>query len=480
MLRSTLSLQSDLRFRSPAVAEDRTTHFIGFYLEANQNMRKQASLVKAYGAFPAMIILWTSLALAAPPTPKISSQAADAFSKLQGNAKVKQGLEFIRNDDASTLADQKTIVAIPAPPYKEKVRAEYYMKRLQALGLKDVQMDSEGNVFGLRPGSGKGPKIFVEAHLDTVFPEGTNTQPVEKDGKIFAPGISDNTRGLAALLSIIRAFNATGISTVGDIIFCGTVGEEGLGNLRGMKAFFRDHKDIAASVDLDGANVKSITYLATGSHRYEIHFKGPGGHSFEAFGTPSAIHAMGRAIAKIGEVRTPRDPKTTFTVGMVSGGTSVNAIAAEASMLLDIRSNSQEELLRTESKILPLLQQAVDEENARWNSDKKITVETKLIGDRPAGSQPPDSMIVQASWMATKVIGQKPELAAASSTNANLPISIGVPAVTLGSGGEEGFIHAPGEWFDPTNAYLGPQKIFVTVLGLAGIDGVTQPLVPAP
>jgi hypothetical protein len=139
--------------------------------------------VKACGAFPAIIILLTSLALAAPPTPKISSQAEDIFSKLQGNAKVKQGLEFIRNDDASTLADQKTIVAIPAPPYKEKVRAEYYMKRLQALGLKDVRMDSEGNVFGLRPGTGKGPKIFVEAHLDTVFPEGTNTQPVEKRGR---------------------------------------------------------------------------------------------------------------------------------------------------------------------------------------------------------------------------------------------------------------------------------------------------------
>jgi acetylornithine deacetylase/succinyl-diaminopimelate desuccinylase-like protein len=442
-------------------------------------MSRKASLVKACGAFPAIVILWTSLALAAPPTPKISSQAEDTFSKLQRNAKVKQGLEFIRNDDANTLADQKTIVAIPAPPYKERVRAEYYMKRLQALGLKDVQLDSEGNVFGLRPGTGKGPKIFVEAHLDTVFPEGTNTQPVERDGKIFAPGIADDTRGLAALLSILRAFDATGISTVRDIVFCGTVGEEGLGNLRGMKAFFRDHKDIAASVDIDGTSVKRITYLATGSHRYEIHFSGPGGHSFGAFGTPSAIHAMGRAIAKIAEVHTPTEPKTTFTVGIVSGGTSVNAIASDASMLLDIRSNSQEELLRTESKILPLLQQAVDEENARWNSDKKITVEPKLVGDRPAGSQLPDSMIVQASWMATRIIGQEPRLTAASSTNANLPISIGVPAVTLGSGGKEGFIHAPGEWYDPKDAYLGPQKLFLTILSLAGIEGVTQPLVPA-
>ncbi|MGA2992577.1 MAG: M20/M25/M40 family metallo-hydrolase [Candidatus Korobacteraceae bacterium] len=367
-------------------------------------------------------------------------------------------------------------MAIPAPPFKEKIRAEYYMKRLQALGLKDVKMDSEGNVYGIRPGNGKGPRIFVEAHMDTVFPEGTNTKPVERDGKIFAPGISDNTRGLTAMLSVIRAFNTSGIRTVGDVIFCGTVGEEGLGDLRGMKAFFRDHRDIAASVDIDGARVQEIVYLGTGSHRYEIHFQGPGGHSFAAFGRPSAIHAMGRAIAKIADVRTPSDPKTTFTVGTVNGGTSVNAIAADATMLLDMRSNSQEELLKMERQIMPLLQKAADEENAHWNSNIKITVATKLVGDRPAGSQSPDATIVQAAWMATRVIGQEPELMTASSTNANLPISIGVPAVTLPSGGEEGFIHAPGEWWDPTNAYLGPQRIFVMILGLAGMDGVTQPL----
>ena len=289
-------------------------------------------MARKSAAFVAVIVLLGSAAFA-QSTPAISSQTTDAFTKLKGDAKVKQALEFIQKDDANTLNEQKVIVAIPAPPYKEKVRGEYYMKRLQSLDLKNVQTDSEGNVCGIRPGTGKGPKIFVEAHLDTVFPEGTNTQPVEKDGKIFAPGISDNTRGLAALLSMIRAFNATGIKTVGDIVFCGTVGEEGLGNLRGMKAFFRDHKDIAASVDMDGTSVRRITYLATGSHRYEIHFKGPGGHSFGAFGTPSAIHAMGRAIAKIADVQTPKDPKTTFTVGTVTGGTSVNAIAADATML---------------------------------------------------------------------------------------------------------------------------------------------------
>jgi acetylornithine deacetylase/succinyl-diaminopimelate desuccinylase-like protein len=422
------------------------------------------------------ILLFLSSVLIAAVTPQISPEAETVFSKLKASPQVKQGLEFLKSDDANTLAEQKTIVAIPAPPFKEKIRAEYYMKRLQALGLKDVTMDSEGNVYGIRPGAGKGPKIFVEAHLDTVFPEGTNTNPVEKDGKVFAPGISDNTRGLAELLSVIRAFNATGVKTVGDVIFCGTVGEEGLGDLRGMKAFFRDHKDVVASVDLDGAGVQRIMYLATGSHRYEVHFKGPGGHSFSAFGTPSAIHAMGRAIAKIADVQTPSNPKTTFTVGTVSGGTSVNAIAADATMLLDMRSNSQDELLKLERQIMPLLQKAVGEENARWNSKLKITVDVKLVGDRPAGSQSPNAMIVQAAWIATKIIGQEPRLTDAGSTNANLPINIGVPAVTLRSGGAEGFNHAPGEWFDPSNGYLGPQRTFVTILGLVGVDGETQPL----
>jgi len=426
-----------------------------------------------------LVLLFLSAMVAGETTPKITSETENVFSKLKANPQVRQGLEFLRNDDAATLAEQKTIVAIPAPPFKEKVRAEYYRQRLQALGLKDVKIDGEGNVYGIRPGTGKDPKIFVEAHLDTVFPEGTNTKPVERDGKIFAPGISDDTRGLAEMLSVIRAFNATGIRTVGDVIFCGTVGEEGLGDLRGMKAFFRDHKDIAASVNLDGARVEGITYLATGSHRYEIRFKGPGGHSFGAFGTPSAIHAMGRAIAKIADVQTPSNPKTTFTVGTVSGGTSVNAIAAEATMFLDMRSDSQQELLKLERQILPLLQKAVDEENARWKSNLKIAVEAKQVGDRPAGSQSPNATIVQAAWMATQVIGQQPRLMGASSTNANLPISLGVPAVTLRSGGQDGFNHAPGEWFDPTNGYLGPQRTFVAILGLAGVDGITEPLLQA-
>ena len=425
-----------------------------------------------------VFVFYLTAAVLAAPAPVLSPEAEAGFVKIMANEKVTQGLEFIKSDHATTMSDQKAIVAIPAPPFNEKARGEYYLQRLQALGLSSVKMDAEGNVYGVRSGSGKGPVLLVEAHLDTVFPAGTNTHPVEKDGKLFAPGIADDSRGLAAVLSVIRAMNASGVKTVGDVIFCATVGEEGLGDLRGMKAFFREHPEVAGSVDVDGTNVSRITYLATGSHRYEISFKGPGGHSFGAFGLPSAIHAMGRAIAKIGDVETPQQPKTTFTVGVVSGGTSVNSIAADAKMLLDMRSNSQEELLKVEAGILPLIQAAVEEENSRWQSDKTVSAEVKLVGDRPAGSQSADHVLIQSAWLATVALGQKPMLTGASSTNANLPISLGVPAVTIGGGGTDGRNHSPDEWYDPTEAWLGPQKIFVMVLGLSGMDGVTAPLLP--
>jgi acetylornithine deacetylase/succinyl-diaminopimelate desuccinylase-like protein len=317
----------------------------------------------------------------------------------------------------------------------------------------------------------------VAAHLDTVFPEGTDVKVREKDDKLYAPGIADDSRGLAALLGIVRAFNASGVKTKGDIVFCGNVGEEGLGDLRGVKALFRDHKDIDGFISIDGVESDGITYLATGSHRYDVTYKGPGGHSFSAFGLPSAIHALGRAIAKISDLETSMDPKTTFTVGVVKGGTSVNSIAAEGSMLMDMRSDSTKELLAVEAKFLDIVQKAAAEENARWGSDK-IKVEIKLVGDRPAGTQPNDAMIVQAAWASTEMIGQKPILRGASSTDSNLPISLGIPALTLGGGGKDFGNHSPNEWFDPTDAYLGPQRVFLTILGLVGVDGVTESLLP--
>jgi acetylornithine deacetylase/succinyl-diaminopimelate desuccinylase-like protein len=319
----------------------------------------------------------------------------------------------------------------------------------------------------------------VSAHLDTVFPEGTDVAVKEKDGAILAPGIGDDSRGLAALLSLIKAINANEIATVGDVMFVGTVGEEELGNLRGVKALFRDHTDIDGFISIDGLGISRVVNQATGSHRFEMIFKGPGGHSFQEFGLPSAIHAMGRAIAKISDLQTPSDPKTTFTVGTVVGGTSVNAIAGEAKMAVDMRSNSTEELLKLEARLLDLVKQAVVDENARWNSDK-LSVEIKLIGDRPAGTVAMDSPIVQATQRAVSTITRGPRVTfAGSSTDSNLAMSLGIPAVTIGGGGEGGNWHSRNEWYKPVDAYYGPQNALLTILMLAGLDGVTKPALAA-
>jgi acetylornithine deacetylase/succinyl-diaminopimelate desuccinylase-like protein len=419
------------------------------------------------------------LLLTAPLAEVASAQTAPAVeaavTSILANPKVTKTLEDIKADDDRALAEQKRITEIPAPPYKESVRAAYYLKRFQELGFKDAAIDTEGNVVGLRKGSGGGPKLVVSAHLDTVFPEGTDVTVKEKDGVILAPGIGDDSRGLAALLSLIQAMNANDVKTVGDVLFVGTVGEEELGNLRGVKALFRDHADIDGFISIDGLGITRIVNQATGSHRYEMIFKGPGGHSFQEFGLPSAIHAMGRAIAKISGLQTPPEPKTTFTVGTVVGGTSVNAIAAEARMAVDMRSDSTEELLKLEARLLDLVRQAVVEENTRWNSDK-VSVEIKLIGDRPAGIVAMDSPIVQATQRAVAVVTRAPRVTfAGSSTDSNWAMSRGIPAVTIGGGGEGGNWHSRNEWYKPFDAYFGPQNALLTILVLTGLEGVTRP-----
>jgi tripeptide aminopeptidase len=382
------------------------------------------------------------------------SASMPSVEAILANAKVVKTLDDIKADDANAFEEQKRITEIPAPPYKEKLRAEYYQKRMQELGFKDAAIDAEGNVIALRKGSAGGrPKLVVSAHLDTVFPEGTDVTVKEKDGAILAPGIGDDSRGLAAPLSLIKAVNANEIATVGDIMFVGTVGEEELGNLRGVKALFRDNKDIDGFISIDGLGITRVVNQATGSHRYEFIFRGAGGHSFQEFGLPRAIHAMGRAIAKISELQTPADPRTTFTVGTVVGGTSVNAIAAEARMAVDMRSDSTEELLKLEARLLDQVKQAVVEENARWKSDK-IAVETKLIGDRPAGIVAMDSPIVRATQRAVAAVTRAPRVTfAGSSTDSNMAMSLGIPAVAIGGGGEGGNWHSRNEWYKPTDAY---------------------------
>jgi acetylornithine deacetylase/succinyl-diaminopimelate desuccinylase-like protein len=443
---------------------------------SKQNKTKNRLVLSMF----AIALLTTAAALSTQASAQGASSAGSAveaaFGSILAHPRVIKTLEDIKADDENSFAEQKRITEIPAPPYKEKIRAEYYLKRFQELGFKDASIDAEGNVIAVRKGSGGGrPKLVVSAHLDTVFPEGTDVAVKEKEGVTLAPGIGDDSRGLAALLSLIKSINANEIATVGDVMFVGTVGEEELGNLRGVKALFRDHTDIDGFISIDGLGITRVVNQATGSHRYEMIFKGPGGHSFQEFGLPSAIHAMGRAIAKISDLQTPSDPKTTFTVGTVSGGTSVNAIASEARMAVDMRSNSTEELLKLEARLLDLVKQAVTEENARWKSDK-LAVEIKLIGDRPAGIVAMDSPIVQATQRAVSTVMRGPRVTfAGSSTDSNLAMSLGIPAVTIGGGGEGGNWHSRNEWYRPVDAYYGPQNALLTILMLTGLEGVTKP-----
>lgn len=431
-----------------------------------------ACLCALAGATPA----WAQAPNAVAPTPQQLAPAVDqAYRQLMAAPAVAQLLEAVKADHARSIEDLKLLTEIEAPPFKEQRRAEAFLARMKALGLADAHIDAEGNAVGLRKGSGKGPKLVVSAHLDTVFPSGTDVKVKERDGRLYAPGISDNGRGLAVLLSWLKVLNEQRVQTVGDILFVANTGEEELGNLRGMKHLFKEHLDIDGMVALEPAADGTVLVLGTGSHRYEVTFKGPGGHSYAAFGqVPSAIHGMGRAIAKIAEIRTPASPKTTFTVGTVGGGTSVNTIAPEARMAVDIRSDEMAPLLETEKKILAAIDEAVAEENARWGVTT-LGVSRKLIGDRPGGRTPADAPIVQAAVRANTAFGRTTVLTGAS-TDANVPMSLGIPAIVVGGGGKTGGFHAPGEWIDLTDAWKGAQTSLMTVLGLVGVQGVSEPL----
>ncbi len=415
-------------------------------------------------------------ASAVAPTPSQVRPAVDqAYTQLLAAPAVKQLLDAVKADHERSIDDLKMLTEIEAPPFKEQKRAEAFLARLKALGLADARIDAEGNVIGVRKGTGNGPTLLISAHLDTVFPAGTDVKVKEHDGKLHAPGISDDTRGLSVLLSWLKVLNDNKVQTVGNLMFVGNVGEEELGNLRGMKVIFRDQPDIDGMVGLEPAADGNVLVLGTASHRYEVTFKGPGGHSYAAFGqVPSAIHGMGRAIAKIADIKTPSFPKTTFTVGTVSGGTSVNTIAPDARMAVDIRSDDMGALLDTEKKVLAAIDEAVADENKRW-SVTTLSASSKLIGDRPGGRTGSDSVIVEAAVRSNAAFGHKTLLTGAS-TDANVPMSLGIPAIIISGGGKTGGFHALSEWIDVTDGWRGAQNALVTVLGLVGVQGVSEPL----
>ncbi len=419
--------------------------------------------------------LLSSTSLQAQPLIPVDDSLASVFAAISSDTRVQSTLNDIQVSEPETLAEQVRLTEIPAPPFLEQKRAEYYLDQMQSRGIEDAYIDSEGNVIGLRAGSGDGPLFVIAAHLDTVFPLETDVRVEMRDDRYYAPGIGDDGRGLTVLLTLIDAFNSSGIETVGDIMFVGNVGEEGPGDLRGIKAIFRDHPDIDGFVSIDGSGLTRITTGATGSRRFAVEFTGPGGHSFSAFGLVSAIHAMGRAITKIGDLEVPSSPKTTFTVGMVDGGTSVNSIAADAVFQLDMRSNDAGELAKLEARVKEVTAQAVAEENARWNNGE-ITVNFRLIGDRPVGSTGASNPLVQVAALAYEAVGSPIQELRTSSTDSNIPMSMGIPAITIGGGGQSGGAHSPEEWYSPVDSHLGPQMAFLMMLGLVGVEGVSPPL----
>lgn len=393
------------------------------------------------------------------------------MKELLNMPEVGRALEYIKADDERTLKEQLEMCVIPAPSHDEKEKAEYVLAKFKEIGLEQVYMDDIYNVYGTIPGSGNGPRLMLAAHTDTVFPRETDLTIRKEGERYYCPGINDDTRSVAELLTIARAMKEYDIRPEGELVFCANVCEEGLGDLKGVKYIFNtEHYD--GFVSIDNPVPGGIVYTATGSHRFRVTFKGDGGHSFGAFGTPSAIHALGRAISKIADFQVPKLPKTTFNVGIIEGGISVNTIAASASMLVDIRSDSPEELERLTKELYDVVQCAQDEENARgYEGRLPVHFEIDMLGKRPAGTQPEDCTIVRAAWEATEALGMKAELRDESSTDANIPISLGIPAITIGRGGEGKEEHTVHEWFEPKDAYLAPQRTLLAMLALSGYKG---------
>lgn len=368
------------------------------------------------------------------------------------NPKFKAAEDFVAKDHDRFVRELIQITEVPAPPFKEDKRGKLYADLMRQSGLTNVQTDGEGNVIGVRKGTGNGPLIAIAAHLDTVFPEGTNVQVRREGTKLSAPGIGDDSRALAVLLEIIRAMDAARIQTTSDILFIGNVGEEGEGDLRGMKYLFekgpyRDKIKMFISLDPFGWG-NDVTVGGIGSKRFRVTFRGPGGHSFGSFGLVSPAFALGNAISKMSRMVVPSNPRTTFNVGVIGGGTSVNSIPFESWMDVDIRSEQKEELDKAVETFTRLMREAADEENrARSTLQGRIEVDVKLIGDRPFGQISMNSTIVQTAAAVIRAFGGNPTFGL-SSTDANIPMSMGIPAITLESGGTGNRNHTLDEWID--------------------------------
>ena len=413
-------------------------------------------------------------------------QRQEYFAKLLADARVQKALAFIEADQPRCVEELKQLVVIEAPSWQEEERAKAFAKLLQSQGLEDVHIAEGGNVVSLRKGSepAENKKVVIDGHMDTVFPFGTVKGVEEKDGVLYAPGIGDDTRALTMLLCIDRALTAAGLTTKKNVLFVGTTREEGMGGLGGIHDLLVSRDDISNTSHLDNHNMASICYQATRGETWEFIIHGKAGHSYGAFGTMSnAIHAGARAIMKFAEMPVPEDPRTTYCTSNFHAGTAagVHAFAEEASIKVNFRSNSLEEFQKMKEQIFRAFEEAGAEENAYWGKDT-LTYEVKLINDTPGGLQPDDAPMVEAAALAIDACGVTPVLGKGGSTNANIAIGRGIPAVCLGRGyvpeGESGNIrnHSVDEFFPLHNAFKAIQSAFLVLLATAGVEGLCDPM----
>jgi tripeptide aminopeptidase len=385
---------------------------------------------------------------------------------------VRRAFQFLESKAREITDEQIEICSIPAPPFGEEERARHLLGKFKELGLDRTCLDEEGNCIGLREGRSLSPLLVVSAHLDTVFPSTTDFRVRRDNGKLYCPGIADDGCGLAALLALLKALEACSIETEGSLLFVGTVGEEGEGDLRGARHLLTRGEwsgKIDAFISFDGPGTDRITHAALGSRRYRVRMKGSGGHSWGDFGIANPVHAIGCAIARLASYPAPREPRTTFNVGRVEGGSGINVIPEEATMDVDLRSASPEELQRLDAFFRRCAREAVDDENtARRNGDPPLELDLRLIGDRPSGETPLESTIVRLAEEATRFFGYRPRLDR-SSTDSNIPISMGIPAITLGAGGTSGESHTLAEWFDPKGRDIGLKRGLLIMLGIVGL-----------
>jgi len=399
----------------------------------------------------------------------ISSPAPPA---VLGDARVRALRSLARETDGQTLAEQLELVAIPAPPFGEEARGARVLERFREVGLSAVSRDGEGNVLGSVPGTGGGA-VVVAAHLDTVFAAGTELAPRHQGGRIYVPGITDNARGLAGMLAVARLLAPSRLRPRRTLVFAATVGEEGAGDLRGVKHLFRDGGELRtadAFVALDGSGLRRIVHRAIGSRRLRVELSGPGGHSWADRGAPNPIVALGAAAARISALELPEPARTALTVARVGGGTSINAIPEGAWMELDLRSEAPGVLPRLEESVRAILARAVEEEDARRRpGSEALAARVTVIGDRPSGETPPRDPLVLAAEAITFALGQKPELVG-SSTDANVPMALGIPSIAIGVGGDSGGIHTTDEWYSNENGALGVERALLIVLAAAGVE----------